>query len=155
MANWVTYGTDKRIHGVAAWRLPLGLQMLPALILFLGMVRLLILSGPMTLIQLALSLCSRSPQGKPKLTSITKHCVLISAYFRWLVAQGREEEAYVVLKKLHFNGENQEWLDGEFAEICEVSIHQLHVPIRTTCSCQTPANPDRKADEVEALGGLG
>ena len=39
-ANWVTYGTDKGIHGVAAWRLPLGLQMLPALILFIGMVRL-------------------------------------------------------------------------------------------------------------------
>ncbi|KAF8607787.1 general substrate transporter [Ceratobasidium sp. AG-I] len=81
-ANWVTYGTDKGIHGVAAWRLPLGLQMLPALILFIGMF-----------------------------------------YFpfspRWLVAQGREEEAYGVLQKLHFNGENKEWLDGEFSEICE------------------------------------
>lgn len=38
VANWVTYGCDKRIQGVAAWRLPLGLQMLPATILFLGMV---------------------------------------------------------------------------------------------------------------------
>ncbi|KAG9092067.1 hypothetical protein FRC06_000258, partial [Ceratobasidium sp. 370] len=82
VANWVTYGTDKGIQGVAAWRLPLGLQMLPALILFLGMF-----------------FFPYSP--------------------RWLVAQGREEEAYAVLQKLHYNGENKEWLDGEFAEICE------------------------------------
>ncbi|KAG8715748.1 hypothetical protein FRC11_000377 [Ceratobasidium sp. 423] len=82
VANWVTYGCDKRIHGVAAWRLPLGLQMAPAVVLFLGMF-----------------IFPFSP--------------------RWLVAQGREEEAYRVLEKLHFNGENREWLDGEFAEICE------------------------------------
>ncbi|KAG8700513.1 hypothetical protein FRC08_004657 [Ceratobasidium sp. 394] len=43
----------------------------------------------------------------------------IIAIVGWLVAQGREEEAYAVLQKLHYNGENKEWLDGEFAEICE------------------------------------
>ncbi|EUC62350.1 MFS sugar transporter, partial [Rhizoctonia solani AG-3 Rhs1AP] len=37
----------------------------------------------------------------------------------WLVAQGREDEAYQVLEKLHFDGANREWLDTEFAEICE------------------------------------
>ncbi|KAH7343603.1 general substrate transporter [Rhizoctonia solani] len=82
VANWVTYGCDKGIHGVAAWRLPLGLQMAPAVILFIGMF-----------------IFPYSP--------------------RWLVAQGREEEAYRVLEKLHFDGENREWLDGEFAEICD------------------------------------
>ncbi|CAE6499669.1 unnamed protein product [Rhizoctonia solani] len=82
VANWVTYGCDKGIHGVAAWRLPLGLQMAPAIILFLGMF-----------------IFPYSP--------------------RWLVAQGREDEAYQVLEKLHFDGANREWLDTEFAEICE------------------------------------
>ncbi|QRV72943.1 Sugar (and other) transporter [Ceratobasidium sp. AG-Ba] len=62
VANWVTYGCDKGIEGVAAWRLPLGLQMLPAVILFLGMF-----------------IFPYSP--------------------RW-----------------------DEWLDGEFAEICEVCV---------------------------------
>jgi hypothetical protein len=47
---------------------------------------------------------------------------------RWLVAQGREEEAYRVLEKLHFDGGNREWLDGEFAEICEVSNFTTIVP---------------------------
>ncbi|CAE6361008.1 unnamed protein product [Rhizoctonia solani] len=82
VANWVTYGCDKGIQGVAAWRLPLGLQMAPAVILFFGMF-----------------IFPYSP--------------------RWLIAQGREEEAYRVLEKLHFDGQNREWLDGEFAEICE------------------------------------
>jgi hypothetical protein len=47
--------------------------------------------------------------------------VHVYGYPRWLIAQGREEEAYRVLEKLHFDGQNREWLDGEFAEICEVS----------------------------------
>ncbi|PNS13804.1 High-affinity glucose transporter [Sphaceloma murrayae] len=36
---------------------------------------------------------------------------------RWLIEKDRDEEARVVLQKLHFDGDNQEWIDREYAEI--------------------------------------
>lgn len=36
---------------------------------------------------------------------------------RWLIQQGREDEARAVLQSLHYNGSNQAWLDAEFEEI--------------------------------------
>lgn len=67
----------------------------------------------------AFSSCSLTLQGLSE-TQYCWHYLSIFVHFRWLVAQGREDEAYAVLQKLHFNGENKEWLDGEFSEICEV-----------------------------------
>lgn len=98
--------------------------MLPALILFIGMVCL----QPSRFRPLAHAIHSFSSRSRPgwSETKKKKHKQTPPADAlcpRWLVAQGREEEAYGVLQKLHFNGENKEWLDGEFAEICEVSNH--------------------------------
>ncbi|TKX19150.1 sugar transporter-like protein 39 [Elsinoe australis] len=36
---------------------------------------------------------------------------------RWLIEKDRDEEARVVLQKLHFDGNNQDWIDQEYAEI--------------------------------------
>ncbi|KAJ2961236.1 hypothetical protein NQZ79_g3556 [Umbelopsis isabellina] len=38
---------------------------------------------------------------------------------RWLCEKGRNEEAQNVLRKLHYNGHNQEFIDLEYKEICE------------------------------------
>ncbi|GAB5592362.1 hypothetical protein Unana1_07262 [Umbelopsis nana] len=39
---------------------------------------------------------------------------------RWLCEKGRNEEAKTVLRKLHYNGHNEDFLDLEYKEICEV-----------------------------------
>jgi sugar porter (SP) family MFS transporter len=38
---------------------------------------------------------------------------------RWLCEKGRNEEAKSVLRKLHYNGHNEDFLELEYTEICE------------------------------------
>ncbi|KAJ7646478.1 general substrate transporter [Roridomyces roridus] len=81
VANWIGYGAQF-IQGQAQWRVPLGVQIVPALMLFLGMFVL-----------------PFSP--------------------RWLVDQGRIDEARVVVQRLHGNNTNKEFIELEFAEMLE------------------------------------
>ncbi|KAJ6514761.1 general substrate transporter [Mycena vulgaris] len=81
VANWVGYGCQF-IRNDAQWRVPLGVQIFPATLLFLGMFVL-----------------PFSP--------------------RWLVDQGRHEEALAVVQLLHGNKQNQEFIELEFAEMLE------------------------------------
>ncbi|KAJ6620013.1 general substrate transporter [Mycena sp. CBHHK59/15] len=81
VANWVGYGCQF-IRNDAQWRAPLGVQIFPAALLFLGMF-----------------ILPFSP--------------------RWLVDQGRHDEARSVVQRLHGNEENKEFIDLEFAEMLE------------------------------------
>jgi len=80
-ANWVGYGCIF-FDSDAQWRVPLSVQVLPAVLLFVGMFFL-----------------PYSP--------------------RWLIEKGRNEEALKVIKALHGNRSNQEFIEGEFAEMIE------------------------------------
>ncbi|KAJ7472655.1 general substrate transporter [Mycena latifolia] len=81
VANWVGYGCQF-IRSDAQWRVPLGVQIFPATLLFLGMF-----------------ILPFSP--------------------RWLVEQGRHDEARAVVQHLHGNKVNKEFIDLEFAEMLE------------------------------------
>ncbi|KAJ7153688.1 general substrate transporter [Mycena filopes] len=81
IAYWVGYGCQF-IRSDAQWRVPLGVQIFPATLLFLGMF-----------------ILPFSP--------------------RWLVDRGRNDEALVVLQRLHGNKGNKEFIDLEFAEMLE------------------------------------
>ncbi|KAJ7662981.1 general substrate transporter [Mycena rosella] len=81
VANWVGYGCQF-IRTDAQWRVPLGVQIFPAALLFLGMFVL-----------------PFSP--------------------RWLVEQGRHDEALAVVQLLHGDKKNKEFIDLEFAEMLE------------------------------------
>ncbi|KAJ7767239.1 general substrate transporter [Mycena metata] len=81
VAYWVGYGCQF-IRSDAQWRVPLGIQIFPATLLFLGMF-----------------ILPFSP--------------------RWLVDQGRHDEALVILQRLHGNKTNKEFIDLEFAEMLE------------------------------------
>ncbi|CAG7850836.1 High-affinity glucose transporter [Serendipita indica DSM 11827] len=83
VANWVGYGCQF-LKNDGQWRIPLAIQIVPAVMLLLGMFVL-----------------PFSP--------------------RWLIAQGREEEAYAVVQKLHSNIKNEEFTKLEFAEMVEQS----------------------------------
>ncbi|KAJ7882280.1 general substrate transporter [Mycena leptocephala] len=81
VANWVGYGCQF-IRSDAQWRVPLGVQVFPATMLFLGMF-----------------ILPFSP--------------------RWLVEQGRHDDALVVIQRLHGTTENKDFIDLEFAEMLE------------------------------------
>jgi len=81
VANWVGYGCQF-LRSDAQWRVPLGVQVFPATMLFLGMF-----------------ILPFSP--------------------RWLVEQGRHDEALVVVQRLHGTTENKDFIDLEFAEMLE------------------------------------
>ncbi|KAG8842564.1 hypothetical protein FRB91_004103 [Serendipita sp. 411] len=81
VANWVGYGCQF-LKNDAQWRIPLAIQIVPAVMLLLGMFVL-----------------PFSP--------------------RWLIAQGREDEAFAVVQRLHGNVKNAEFTKLEFAEMVE------------------------------------
>jgi sugar porter (SP) family MFS transporter len=81
VANWVGYGCIF-IDGDGQWRIPLGIQIVPAFFLFIGMFVL-----------------PYSP--------------------RWLIEQGRNDEALKVVKLLHSNNNNQDFISKEFAEMVD------------------------------------
>ncbi|KAG8817747.1 hypothetical protein FRC17_011118, partial [Serendipita sp. 399] len=80
-ANWVGYGCQF-LKNDGQWRIPLAIQIIPAVLLLLGMFFL-----------------PFSP--------------------RWLIAQGREDEAWAVVQRLHGNLKNEEFTKLEFAEMVE------------------------------------
>ncbi|KAG9102692.1 hypothetical protein FRC06_001439 [Ceratobasidium sp. 370] len=81
VANWVGYGCQY-LDSDAQWRIPLGIQVAPAVMLLVGMFFL-----------------PYSP--------------------RWLIEQGRNEEALAVVQLLHGNEQNAEFIKLEFAEMIE------------------------------------
>ncbi|KAJ6561696.1 general substrate transporter [Mycena capillaripes] len=81
VANWVGYGAQF-LKTDAQWRVPLGVQIFPATLLFFGMF-----------------ILPYSP--------------------RWLVEQGRHDEALAVVQRLHGTKENKDFIDLEFAEMLE------------------------------------
>lgn len=83
MCRWVGYGF-LRVPDSSQfqWRFPLAFQVVPALILVIGMV-----------------FVPESP--------------------RFLVEKGRHAEAIRVLRRLHYDGTNDEWIEAEFNEICQ------------------------------------
>ncbi|KAK7006233.1 putative MFS sugar transporter [Favolaschia claudopus] len=81
VSNWVGYGCQF-LRTDTQWRLALGIQIIPATCLFLGMF-----------------ILPYSP--------------------RWLVEQGRDDEAYAVVQRLHGNTQNKEFVELEFAEMKE------------------------------------
>jgi len=81
VANWIGYGTQF-IQSDAQWRVPLGVQIFPATLLFIGMF-----------------ILPYSP--------------------RWLVDQGRNDEALAVVQQLHGDNKNEEFIELEFAEMLE------------------------------------
>ncbi|KAG8745574.1 hypothetical protein FRC10_007752 [Ceratobasidium sp. 414] len=81
VANWVGYGCQY-LDSDAQWRIPLGIQVAPAVMLLVGMFFL-----------------PYSP--------------------RWLIEQGRNEEALTVIQRLHGNEQNAEFIKLEFAEMIE------------------------------------
>ncbi|KAJ7111877.1 general substrate transporter [Mycena epipterygia] len=90
VANWVGYGCQF-IRSDAQWRAPLGVQIFPATLLFLGMF-----------------ILPFSP--------------------RWLVDQGRHDEALAVVQQLHGDAENKEFIDLEFAEMLEqIQYEKEHI----------------------------
>ncbi|CCA73450.1 related to sugar transport protein STP1 [Serendipita indica DSM 11827] len=94
VANWVGYGCQF-LKNDGQWRIPLAIQIVPAVMLLLGMFVL-----------------PFSP--------------------RWLIAQGREEEAYAVVQKLHSNIKNEEFTKLEFAEMVEqIKYEKEHYQTRT------------------------
>jgi sugar porter (SP) family MFS transporter len=83
LSFWINYGTNLHLQGTATWRVPLALQMAPAIVLAVGTMFL-----------------PYSP--------------------RWLLQQGRNEEAQQVLARLHGNGDkNHPYVLEEYNEICE------------------------------------
>ncbi|KAJ5750326.1 hypothetical protein N7533_007354 [Penicillium manginii] len=81
VSTWIGYGS---LHAPATsqfqWRFPLAFQVVPALILVIGMIFL-----------------PESP--------------------RYLIEKERYVEAMRVLRKLHFDGTNEDWIEAEFSEI--------------------------------------
>lgn len=67
------------------------------------------------------------------------------------MAQGREDEAYSVLEKLHFDGSNREWLDAEFAEICEVRRPIALVYTKLTFAQQIRREKEMKSSSLMDL----
>jgi len=80
-ANWIGYGCQF-FQTDAQWRVPLGVQIAPAVLLFIGMLFL-----------------PFSP--------------------RWLIKQGREDEAKRSLEILHGTSTNQEFIELEYREMVE------------------------------------
>lgn len=90
VANWVGYGCQF-IQNDLQWRIPLVIQVIPALLLLLGMFVL-----------------PFSP--------------------RWLISVGREEEAYKVIRSLHEDANNEEFIKLEFAEMVEqIKYEKEHI----------------------------
>ncbi|KAG8931644.1 hypothetical protein FRC03_000561 [Tulasnella sp. 419] len=85
-ANWVGYGSQF-LDGNVQWRLPLGIQIVPAGLLFLGAFFL-----------------PYSP--------------------RWLITKGRYDEALAVVRKLHGNDANEEWIQSEFQQMKEQILYE-------------------------------
>lgn len=80
--RWIGYGS---LHAPDTsqfqWRFPLAFQVVPALVLAVGMIFL-----------------PESP--------------------RYLVEKEKYAEAMRVLRKLHFDGRNEDWIEAEYTEIC-------------------------------------
>ncbi|KAH9856650.1 general substrate transporter [Lenzites betulinus] len=94
VANWVGYGCQY-LEGNKQWRLPLGLQLAPAFLLFVGA-----------------QFMPRSP--------------------RWLLEQGRDEEAHAVVRLLHgTTPESHKSADLEFAEMQETIKAEQRVRSRS------------------------
>lgn len=108
VANWVGYGCQF-LKNDGQWRIPLAIQIVPAVMLLLGMF-----------------LLPFSP--------------------RWLIAQGREEEAYAVVQKLHSNIKNEEFTKLEFAEMVEqIKYEKEHYQTRFSDLWATKAMARRTA----------
>ncbi|KAJ5539981.1 hypothetical protein N7513_008313, partial [Penicillium frequentans] len=85
VSTWVGYGSLRASDSSQfQWRFPLAFQVVPALVLVIGMV-----------------FVPESP--------------------RFLVEKGRYAEAMRVLRKLHYDGSNGDWIDAEFNEICQAN----------------------------------
>ncbi|KAJ6011270.1 hypothetical protein N7451_002682, partial [Penicillium sp. IBT 35674x] len=83
VSTWVGYGSLRASDtSQFQWRFPLAFQVVPALVLVIGMV-----------------FVPESP--------------------RFLIEKGRYAEAMRVLRKLHFDGSNGDWIEAEFNEICQ------------------------------------
>ncbi|KAJ5918416.1 hypothetical protein N7466_010408 [Penicillium verhagenii] len=83
VSTWVGYGSLRAPNSSQLqWRLPLAFQVIPALILVIGM-----------------TFVPESP--------------------RFLIEKGRHTEAMCVLRKLHSDGTNDEWIEAEFNNICQ------------------------------------
>ncbi|KAK5131090.1 hypothetical protein LTR08_001308 [Meristemomyces frigidus] len=84
VSTWIGYGSrhapNDSSYAAVQWRFPLAFQVLPALLLLVGLVWL-----------------PESP--------------------RWLIEVDRDEEAVKVLRKLHYDGTNDEWVQAEYTGI--------------------------------------
>ncbi|KAJ5760857.1 hypothetical protein N7520_008013 [Penicillium odoratum] len=92
VSTWVGYGSLRAPDtSQLQWRFPLAFQVVPALVLVIGML-----------------FVPESP--------------------RFLVEKGRCEEAMRVLRKLHHDGTNDDWIQAEFNEICQASASGKSAP---------------------------
>lgn len=92
-AQWIGYGCSFA-NDSFQWRFPLAFQLIPALVLGIGI--------PLQL---------ESP--------------------RWLIMQDRHSEAVVVLRKLHFNGHNENFLNLEYCEIRDAIAAEQALSVRS------------------------
>ncbi|OCH84054.1 general substrate transporter, partial [Obba rivulosa] len=98
VANWVGYGCQF-MNTDTQWRLPLGLQLIPAFLLLIG-----------------IQFLPYSP--------------------RWLLEQGRDDEACAVVHKLHDTG------GAESAEAAENEFREMQATIRAEMSVRTRSLSD-------------
>jgi len=97
VAYWIGYGCQF-INNDAQWRVPLGVQVFPAVLLFVGMF-----------------LLPFSP--------------------RWLISQGRNEEALATIKRLHADGtkESTEFIELEFSEmVAQIKYEKEHLTAKVS-----------------------
>lgn len=93
VANWVGYGCQF-INSNAQWRIALGLQIVPAFLLLVG-----------------IQFLPYSP--------------------RWLIEQGRDEEAHAVVLQLHSkSGSDTEFAEKEYAQMHDAIRAEMHVRSR-------------------------
>ena len=84
MSTWIGYGShhvpDNSSYAAVQWRFPLAFQVLPALLLLVGLIWL-----------------PESP--------------------RWLIEVDKDDEGMKILRKLHYDGTNDDWVQAEYTGI--------------------------------------
>jgi MFS family permease len=119
VAGWVSYGTYIGLQNQGQWRLPLGLQMLPAVVL--GKSSIFLCYQPLCLpIHFRRSFDHVLPR-KPTCEypfPVAQRPRLI--FLQWLIDHNRPAEGLQTLARLHSNGNEQDpWVRAEFDQIQE------------------------------------